>query len=194
MDEWNHCIIYNNHGSLEKYSADKTKLLLFGDTQVYEYLGDHYEDSVEKYTIRTGTQTICNRAFSNDKALVKIVIPETVEFIGENAFENCDFTYIELPSSIRYIDKTAFQNCVYLRTIIIPKGSISRFSCMLPNNISQLVEIDILKTKGDITEIVKKAIERIGCTTFIFLKSLLSKTSEFCSYIGITDVELKLYK
>lgn len=169
MDEWNHCIVYNNHGiGLEKYSADKTKLLLFGDTQVYEYLDDYYEESVEWYTIRTGTLTICNRAFSNDKALVKIVIPETVELIGENAFENCDFTYIELPSSICFIDKTAFQNCVYLRTIIIPKGTISRFSRMLPYNIPQLVEIDIIKTKGDITVIVKKTIERIGCTTFFF--------------------------
>ena len=169
MDEWNHCIVYNNHGiGLEKYSADKTKLLLFGDTQVYEYLDDYYEESVEWYTIRTGTLTICNRAFSSDKALVKIVIPETVELIGENAFENCDFTYIELPSSICFIDKTAFQNCVYLRTIIIPKGTISRFSRMLPYNIPQLVEIDIIKTKGDITVIVKKTIERIGCTTFFF--------------------------
>lgn len=195
IKEWNQCLIYNDYRiGLEKYSADKSKLLLFGDTQVYGYLGDYYEESVEEYTIRRGTKIICNRAFRDNKSLNRIVIPESVELIGKKAFENCHLTYIELPSSIRYIDKNAFQNCIYLRTIIIPKGTISRFSWMLPYNIPQLVEIDILKTKDDITETVKKTIERTGCTTFIFLKSLLSKTSELCSYIGITDVQIHLYK
>ena len=195
MDEWNHCLIYNHLAiGLEKYSADKTKLLLFGDTQIYGYAGDYYEESVEKYTIRTGTIIICNRAFSNNKALHKVVIPGTVELIGENAFENCDFTYIELPSSIRYIDKNAFLNCRFLKSIIVPKGSISRFANMLPNNIPQLTEVDVLQTKGNVKDIIEKACVQLRCSPFELLKLLFKKESELNTIIGYEDATFHKYE
>lgn len=55
-------------------------------------------------------KSIPSGTFRNTK-ITKVILPESVTSIGEEAFENCALlTEIELPESITYIGKNAFKN------------------------------------------------------------------------------------
>jgi len=51
------------------------------------------------------------------------LIPEGVETIGYQAFQNCeDLTTIKLPESLKFIQSESFANCKSLKSIYIPKN------------------------------------------------------------------------
>ncbi len=177
------------------YSHDGLKLFKFYDTIAYGYTYGEW-DSIEvgECVIKEGTKVICDNAIQNNIYLEKVIIPPSVEFIGKNSFKGCHFTYIELPTSISYIDKDAFEECHYLRAIIIPKGTIARFASMLPNNISQLIEINITQIKDDICTSIRTISQQKQCTPYNIFESLFMKGSQLYSYIGYEDVEFSILK
>ena len=63
-------------------------------------------------------------AFSNNKILTKIVLPNTFELIGEYAFSYCsNLTDIHIPSSVKTIRNRAFYYCSQLSgELILPEG------------------------------------------------------------------------
>lgn len=134
------CKMYDNIGYAE-YNEDETKLLSFFDKRCGTYLGEMYEDSFYEFIVKTGTITICNNAFESCCNLRFLTIPHTVKYIGHRAFKNCHMRYVELPL-VDYISEDAFENCPYLHTIVIPLGTFSYFSKMLPQNVFQLKEIN----------------------------------------------------
>lgn len=61
--------------------------------------------------------------FSNRSDVVKIVFPEGVEQIGDNAFENCNnLEEVVFPDSLKEIGRDAFINCVSLKKALYGKG------------------------------------------------------------------------
>lgn len=60
-------------------------------------------------------------AFSENKKLTSITLPEGIKSIGVSAFENCSsLVRINLPGSVTEIDARAFSNCISLTSINIP--------------------------------------------------------------------------
>ena len=55
------------------------------------------------------------------QAIGLIEIPEGIETIKCNAFENCcDIESVVIPSSVKKIEENAFKGCINLKTISIP--------------------------------------------------------------------------
>lgn len=55
------------------------------------------------------------------RMITKIVLPESVDFIGENAFSAMpSLTEINIPDGVTEIDGTAFYQCVSLEKLVIP--------------------------------------------------------------------------
>lgn len=53
----------------------------------------------------------------------KMVLPEGITHIEENAFRGCtDLEKIDLPSTLKKIDEAAFSNCSALKSLVIPAG------------------------------------------------------------------------
>lgn len=69
-------------------------------------------------------ETIGNNAF-NGNAQGFIAIPSSVTSIGESAFEGCNYLYsIIIPKSVNYIGESAFYNCSNLGSITILNDDI----------------------------------------------------------------------
>ncbi len=75
---------------------------------------------IQNVVIGNGITNISSCSFC-ESAVRSITIPDSVNFIGDNAFENCkSLRSVEFPQSLEYIGNFAFCNCAALTEIIIP--------------------------------------------------------------------------
>lgn len=65
---------------------------------------------------------INNYAFAKKKKLQKVVLPDTLECIGDYAFSESSLTEIEIPSSVKLIKKLAFDDCKQLTKVTLSNG------------------------------------------------------------------------
>lgn len=164
------------------YNKDGKKLLRVIDYDVSNGSDETCETyTVPVYRIKKGTITICDNALRDCKNLRHIFIPSSVKYIGEKAFYGCYFRYIELHKNIEYIHENAFENCLYLKTIIIPEGTLKRFSVMLPNNIAQLRETNIAEIKSIISSYLDKQKNK-GLSYWETLKAIVNNICDFFDY------------
>ena len=94
------------------------------------YIGNHLIEAKDTlsgaYTIREGTKTIADWAFSGCTALESITIPDSVTSIGYRAFYCCTaLTSITIPDSVKSIGYEAFYCCTALASITIPDSVTS---------------------------------------------------------------------
>ena len=67
---------------------------------------------------------IGKEAFSERNSLKSVVIPDSVEVVGERAFADCDgLEELRLGAGIKKIEKDAFWGCSSLKSVVIP-GSV----------------------------------------------------------------------
>ena len=80
------------------------------------YIGKYLikaKEDIQNCSIKHGTKTICDSAFSYCTSLESIIIPDSVENIGEMAFYNCtSLANITVPDDIR-IGRDAFEYTAY---------------------------------------------------------------------------------
>lgn len=72
--------------------------------------GYQYKSSFTTLVIPDGYEAIADGAFMYMGYLEKVVLPNTLEVIGKNAFNACKVTEIEFPSTLRIIKDAAFFN------------------------------------------------------------------------------------
>ena len=104
-----------------KYTVDKTT----GGVTINKYLGDDsvvwIPEKIAGYTVTA----IGNQCFEK-QSLKSVVIPESVTFIGNKAFQGCknltSVTFKGAPSKIT-VGNSAFQDCVKLNTINLPAAN-----------------------------------------------------------------------
>ncbi|MCD8145461.1 MAG: leucine-rich repeat domain-containing protein [Oscillospiraceae bacterium] len=87
------------------------------------YIGEYLIDYSGSGTciMRDGTTLIAGGAFAwDDGALTAIVLPDSLLYIGERAFEDCaGLTEIMIPASVRVIGESAFNYCIGLTAITL---------------------------------------------------------------------------
>lgn len=66
--------------------------------------------------------SIRKNAFVECRGLTDVIIPDTVQLIGEMAFMGSDLTNITIPESVTKIGNDAFYGCKNLAAITIPSG------------------------------------------------------------------------
>lgn len=92
-----------------------------------------------------GVVSICESAFNENqmevKSLKKVIIPNSVEIIGESAFESCEnLEEIKIPNSVKYVGEAAFQFCERLKYIELGIGVkvIGKYAFAFCKNLTQL--------------------------------------------------------
>lgn len=115
---------------------------------------------LKSLTVPQGVVTISEYAFSGS-SLTEISIHDTVEYIGEYAFENCSgLTSLTIPSAIGSGTAGLFYGCSSLKTLTIPSG-ILFIKPYFFANCSSLTSVTFL---GNIYQIEKSAVFR-GCSS-----------------------------
>ena len=91
-----------------------------------------------RYEIPNGVVKIYHYAFNNRKGLVSVVIPGSVETIGDWAFFGCpDLLNVEIQDGVQMIMSYAFNRCTRLTSVDIP-GSVKKLGEAAFQNCSSL--------------------------------------------------------
>ncbi|MBQ7829341.1 MAG: leucine-rich repeat protein [Clostridia bacterium] len=106
-----------SEGLLYMSNGDGTCCVDIGDCTDENIVIPDYSPSGDRVTkIRT-------RAFAGHNNLISVQIPETVQVIGEGAFEQCkNLESVNLPSKITIIYSYTFSGCEKLKGVEIPAG------------------------------------------------------------------------
>lgn len=82
-----------------------------------------YRGSEERVCVPEGISVIEEGCFENNSAIGKVLLPNSVREIRENAFKGCvSMQTIELSKDLRFIEKGAFENCKKLLKITLPEN------------------------------------------------------------------------
>ena len=165
------------------YNGNKEKLLRVHNWATHWYGKDYDQDEIAywhgEYDVEPTTRIISDRCFRNTQddlcEIAHIRLPNSVEYIGDGAFEGNIICYIELPTSLIEISANAFSKCNLLDTILIPPGLFFQFALMLPYDISKLKEVDTKKVKQDIKKVLNEAQDVLGCSYYDILKYLFGE-------------------
>ena len=96
-------------------------------------------------------------AFTNNKVLENVTIPEGVTLISNDAFKNCvNLKSVVIPDTISIIASYAFSGCVSLTSVTIPSGSIDSDAFRECSNLTSI------KLGKDIISIGKSAFYNTG--------------------------------
>lgn len=125
-------------------------------------------------------------------SLDRIIIPEGISEISEDAFKNCNFlTHVKIPNSVKKIGSLAFYNCFSLKNITLPnslkkiefgafKGCHNLQSVTIPNSVEK-IEMHAFGSCSSLVKIVipdsVKIIENFAFGQCRSLKSVTIPTS-----------------
>ena len=93
-----------------------------------------------EYSIKHGTQIICDDVFSGRSSLQFVTIPNSVTAIGEEAFYLCSsLQSVTIPDSVRDIGDGAFSSCPKLSLILSSEKSFRLIKRLLINKAGRLI-------------------------------------------------------
>lgn len=110
---------------------DSEPFISYTDEKNYNLVAEERIFGWWDHTIQPGIQTVVlpdslkrmgDRAFRNMVCLKNIHFGNSLEHIGEDAYESCGLEKIELPGSVKDIGESAFEYCHYLKSVKLSEG------------------------------------------------------------------------
>ncbi|MBR4842823.1 MAG: leucine-rich repeat domain-containing protein [Bacteroidaceae bacterium] len=104
----------------------------YADTYLIEVTDKHRE----RYTVREGTRWIEDNAFSNNYNLQTVILPSTIQSIGNFSFSECpNLSSINIPENVQLIGVQAFSFTNSLKNIVCRPSNpplVSRLTDIVP--------------------------------------------------------------
>ena len=137
------------------------------------------------YKIKENTKVICNDAFWGCTSLSCIVIPNSVTYIGDDAFSMTALSSVVIPNSVTSIGKGTFWNCTFLSSIVIPNsvtsiekqafdGCTSLSSIVIPDSVTDIGESAFSSCTSLSGVVIPNSVKSIGYRMFSSCTSLSS--------------------
>ena len=206
--------------SLGQYAFEKCTSLTFNEYDNAYYLGNTdnpyvilmkaKSNDITSIEINNNTKIIYLDAFNSCTKLLSLIIPSSVEEIGEHAFSGCtslesvilpenikeirgglfsnctSLNSLTIPSNVTYIGNSAFNKCTSLTSINIP-DSVTYFGESSFKNCTALSSISI-SNESKLEEIGISAFSNCTSLTSIFIPSSIKAFRNYafdsCSFLG----------
>ena len=119
--------VYDNSVTLTAYKGNEKNVIVPPLIDGYRVTGlkSVFKDNqtIETIILPDSLTYIFEDAFSNCQHLVELLLPSSLRFIGDSAFSNCRaLKSIVVPSRVSKIGRFAFSNCYNLEELILPPG------------------------------------------------------------------------
>lgn len=150
---------------IEEYIGNSKKIVIPSEYNgiPIRAIGDHAFDAkgLKSAVISEGIVEIGVGAFGWNRELKEISIPQTVEIIGNLAFESCDsLKELVISQNLKVLGEQAFGNCGSLKEVVIP-GNITIINLATFSGCDSLKKVEILE-----------GVQEIGVCAFSFCDSL----------------------
>lgn len=112
----------------------KTEFVIPDSVRTVRWFAFTANQTIEKLTVGKGIKAI-EFGLINCRALKELVLPETLESIGDSTIKFCGLRSVRIPDSVTYLGMEAFRNCDDLEELHIGKGldmTDSDFMCNSP--------------------------------------------------------------
>ena len=103
----------SGHGAMEQYA---------GSAEASTAPWKPYVSSIKTIIVKDGVTQIGSYAFRGCSNATSIIIPETVDYIGMEAFRNTGITSFVIPDSVTSLGQRAFMSCNSLEELTIGGG------------------------------------------------------------------------
>lgn len=132
--------------TVSKGSTESAKSYTYiDDMMIYGNVLCRYNGHSDKVVIPDGITEIAEEAFKNCTELASLTIPDSVQKIGRSAFTNCSSLWkIIIPKGVKKIPDFAFHGCSRMREVIIP-DSVNRIGMLAFDGCSGLLEFNLPK-------------------------------------------------
>ncbi|MCR5120356.1 MAG: leucine-rich repeat protein [Lachnospiraceae bacterium] len=136
-------------------------------------------------------KTIGNEAFFGAENLEKIILPDSMEKIGDYAFSETELSGITIPSKVKEIGEGAFRECKKLRTISVNSAVLEKAGVGLYPSFSKCT-VSRIDLSDDITVLPRGLFSNIVFIedfTLVLPKNLTTiETGAFSSSTGIKSI------
>lgn len=164
-----------------------------------ESIGTAFQSSaIESITFPSGLKEIRASAFGGCNNLTNIVIPDTVTYIGSNAFSNLNgLKHVEIQGGSMIIDLWAFSYCNALEEVILGEGireiRMQAFaynpalkSVEIPGSVAHLDREAFYGCEGLQTVVLREGLQTLGYAAFYYCENLSTITlPESLTELGI---------
>lgn len=117
------------------YRIEELTLYIEGTGDMYDFFDSSTHSrpwdlfAFTRVEIASGVTSVGSGAFGyfagNGSPLTEVILPDTLERIGENAFWGCNHLEdLALPESLKRIESGAFLGCAGLKEVTIPAGAV----------------------------------------------------------------------
>ena len=114
-----------------RWLENQSEGMIYIGKVAYKYIGEMSEGT--DLTIKDGTLEIADNAFHSCTGLTSVVIPQSVERIGNSAFAYTGLESVYIPEGVDSIGNYAFQYCRSLLSASVPKSAKSIGSSVFAN-------------------------------------------------------------
>jgi hypothetical protein len=139
--------LLNSNKELKKFMFNVMGDKLPDDPYIYDgtKLDSELRRFIENIIIKDGIERIPEFAFFECIGLTSIVIPNSVKYIGDNAFEDCDYTKMVVYTDNNYVKKYCLEKQIMCKPISELKTesvklSIKEDTCCVPGKIDYMGE------------------------------------------------------
>ncbi len=194
------------------YDDGELKICKAATPNTKNHTYDKYMPKIETITIEDGVTEIWSSAFDDYNNLKKITIPNTVTYIDDCTFINCEgISEIILPNSVSGLGSFVFEDCTGLKKVTLSnslsaipwytfKNCSSLKNIVIPNSVTQIGEYAFNDCVSLESVTLPDSIEKIDYEAFMNCNKLTNITipdsvteigdRAFCSCVQLESVSM----